>query len=159
MDKLLKLLEEDATLSNEELAVMVGLSPAEVAERLDRYRKDGVLLGYHALVNWERAGEENVESMIELKVSPKRGYGFDEIASAIAEMPEVESVHLMSGGYDLLLTVRGSSFKDVAMFVARRLSTMESVLSTATHFVLRTYKEKGHLTAEQKKDPRAFGGN
>ena len=157
--QVLDLLREDCRLPLEKLAVMLGVSTEEVAETIDSLERRRVILHYAPTINWDLTDRERVEAMIQVSVTPQRDMGFDAVARRIYRFEEVKSVYLMSGGYDLLLTVRGSSFKDVAMFVARRLSTMESVLSTATHFVLRTYKEKGHLTAEQKKDPRAFGGN
>ncbi|MCI8622083.1 MAG: Lrp/AsnC family transcriptional regulator [Provencibacterium sp.] len=141
--KLLRLLEENSRLSMEQLATLTGMSAEEVAERIDRYEKEGVIRSYGAIIDWEKTERSYVSALIELKVSPKRDYGFEEIAKTIMDFPEVETVYLMSGGYDLALTVSGESFRDVAMFVAQRLSPLDSVLSTATHFVLRRYKERG----------------
>ncbi len=156
MDKLLTLLEDDARLSLEQLASLTGLSTEEVAARMDSYEKEGVIAGYRAVINWEKAGSDLVSSVIELKISPKRDFGFDECAFAIASFPEVENVYLMSGGYDISLTMHGRSFRDIAMFVAKRLSPMESVLSTATHFVLKVYKQNNVMFADRERDERGF---
>ncbi|MEG0751276.1 MAG: Lrp/AsnC family transcriptional regulator [Oscillospiraceae bacterium] len=156
MEMLLKLLSEDARLSLEQLASLTGQSETAVAQRMDELKNEGVIVGYQAVVNWEKAGLEKVQSIIEVRISPKRDFGFDEFADAIARFPEVENVYLMSGGYDISITIHGASFRDIAMFVAKRLSPMESVLSTATHFVLKTYKERGIILAGKPEDERGF---
>lgn len=156
MEMLLKLLSEDARLSLEQLASLTGKTETEVAERMDELEKSGVIAGYQAVVNWEKAGLEKVQSIIEVRISPKRDFGFDEFAAAVARFPEVENVYLMSGGYDISITIHGTSFRDIAMFVAKRLSPMESVLSTATHFVLRTYKERGIILTDKPEDERGL---
>jgi len=156
MDSLLRILTDDARLSLEDMAAMTGSTPSEVAGKLDEYRKKGIILGYRAVVNYDKLGSEIVSSIIELRVSPKRDMGFDEFAETLARFPEVDSVYLMSGGFDILLRINGKSFKDIAMFVAKRLSPMESVLSTATHFVLKVYKEQGFLFTDDRKDERGF---
>ena len=143
MEKLLKLLESDARLSVEELAVMTGKTPEEVAQRMDDYKASHIINGYRAIVDWERAEVARVQAIIELRVSPRRDCGLDETAQSVAELEEVDSVMLMSGGNDLALVVTGKSFQDIALFVARRLAPIDGVLSTATHFVLRTYKRDG----------------
>ncbi len=154
MEKLLKLLETDARLSLEELAAMTGKTPADVAQRMDDYKAMHIINGYKAIVDWERAGIAHVQAIIELRVSPRRDCGFDEIAQSLAELPEVDSVMLMSGGYDLALVVSGKSFQDIALFVARRLAPIDGVLSTATHFVLRTYKRDGVPFGTESGDER-----
>lgn len=156
MDTLLKLLSEDARLSMEQLASLSGMSEIEVAAALDDYRKKGVVAGYQAVINYDKLDSEVVSSIIELKITPKRDFGFDEFAGTIARFPEVDSVYLMSGGYDIMVRVNGTNFKDIAMFVAKRLSPMESVLSTATHFVLKTYKERGFLFVDEQSDERGL---
>lgn len=156
MEMLLKLLSEDARLSLEQLASLTGSTETEVAERMDELEKEGIIAGYQAVVNWEKAGIDKVQSIIEVRISPKRDFGFDEFAAAVARFPEVETVYLMSGGYDISITIHGASFRDIAMFVAKRLSPMESVLSTATHFVLRTYKERGVIFADKPEDERGL---
>ena len=154
MERLLKLLEENARLSVEELAAMLSISPEKVAAQMDDYAKKGVIRGYRAMVDWEKVSTDKVQAVIELRVRPKKSHGFDEIASAIACFDEVQSVLLMSGGYDLQLILTGRSFQEIALFVAKRLAPMDDVLSTATHFVLRTYKKDGVLYADEETDER-----
>ena len=143
MNQLISLLEENSRLTNAQLAVMLDISEEEVAEQIRQYESDGILIGYTAVIDKERLDKEYVEAYIELKVTPKRDHGFDEIAVKVAAYDEVKDVYLMSGGYDLIVVVTGTNFKDIAMFVARRLSTLDSVESTATHFLLKRYKEHG----------------
>lgn len=139
--KLLKLLNKDARDSVEDLAVMLGISEEEVASEIDQMEKDGVICGYKPLIDWEKVDESFISAVIEIKVIPKAGLGFEEVAKRVMKYPAVETVYLMSGGYDLLVLVKGKTFKEVAMFVSKELSTIDSVTSTATHFVLRRYKE------------------
>ncbi len=154
MDKLLKLLDTNARLSNAELAVMTGSTEEAVTKQIAAWEKDGVIRAYKALVDWDRTDREYVTAIIELRVTPKRDAGFEAIAQTIAAWEEVESIYLMSGGYDFSIVVTGRTFKEVAMFVANRLSTLDSVVSTATHFVLRRYKEKNVMYAAEEKDER-----
>ena len=154
MERLLKLLEENARLSVEELAAMLSISPEEVAAQMDDYAKKGVIRGYRAMVDWEKVSTDKVQAVIELRVRPKKSHGFDEIAMAISQFDEVQSVLLMSGGYDLQVTVKGRSFQEIALFVAKRLSPLDDVLSTATSFVLRTYKRGGRLYQNEEADDR-----
>ena len=156
MDKLLKLLCEDARLSVESLAAMTGDTPEGVAEKMQKMESDGTILGYRAVVDWDKADREMVESYIDLKISPKKDFGFDEFAEMVSQMPEVKSCTLMSGGSDISLVVEGRSFKDIALFVERRLATMESVISTSTRFVLKTYKKQGHQVSGKNTDNREF---
>jgi len=142
MDKLLKYLDTDGRLTTEQLAVMAGMSEEEVKRQLSKWEKDGVIRGYKAIIDWEKTDREYVTAIIELHVTPKKGAGFEEIAMTVADFEEVESIYLMSGGYDFSIVVTGKTFREVAMFVANRLSTLDSVVSTATHFVLRRYKDK-----------------
>ena len=150
MEQLLKILEDNARMSVEDIAAMLNKSPAEVAAMIDLARAQG----YKTLVDWEKAGVNRVEAVIELNVSPKKSRGFDEIAATIASFDEVESVLLMSGGYDLQLVIKGQTFQEIALFVAKRLSPLDDVLSTATHFVLRTYKKEGRLYQDEEIDER-----
>lgn len=154
MDKLLSLLEENARYTNRQLAVMLGRTEEEVEAAIEAYEKSGVIRGYKALVDWDKTGEDKIFARIEIKVTPKKDFGFEEIARTVMEFEEVESVYLMSGGYDLALTVSGKNFKEVALFVAHRLSPLDSVNSTATHFVLKKYKERGAILAEEEQDER-----
>lgn len=157
MEKLLKLIADNARLSFEELGAMLDMKPEEVAAMLDEAAKNGVIKGYKALIDWEKAGIDNVKCMIDLCVTPKKDHGFDEIAESIAMLSEVESVYLMSGGYDLSVVISGKSFQDIALFVARRLSPMDNVISTATHFVLKTYKKDNIMYEKETEDERGYG--
>lgn len=139
--KLLKLLSKNARLKDEELAVMTGADEKEVHNNIAEMEKEGLIRGYKAVIDWERIDNTHVSALIELKVTPKAGLGFEEVAMKVSQYPEVESVYLMSGGYDLSVTVTGKTFQEVAMFVAKELSTIDSVISTTTHFILRRYKE------------------
>ena len=156
MEKLLKLLSANARLSLEELAVMTDCTPAEVAAKIDVAKKDGIIKGFKALIDWDRAGINDVKCMIDLCVTPQKNHGFDEIAQSVARLDEVQAVSLMSGGYDLSVLVTGKSFQEIALFVARRLSPMDNVLSTATHFVLKTYKSEGVVFEADDQDERGF---
>ena len=155
MDQLLSLLSENARLTNSQLAAMLNLTETEVAEKIAGYEKEGIIRGFKAIVNWEKIDKNKASALIELRVSPKRDRGFDEIANRIMQFEEVESVYLMSGGYDLAVRVHGKSMQDIAMFVMRRLSTLDSVLSTATHFILTRYKDDNViLNCEDEQDER-----
>ena len=143
MDQLLTLLSENARLTTAQLAAMLNLPEADVENRISQYEKDGMIRGYRALINWDKVDQNKASALIELRVSPKRDSGFDEIAERIMQFDEVESVYLMSGGFDLAVMVHGKSMQEIAAFVMRRLATMDSVLSTATHFVLTRYKDGG----------------
>ena len=154
MEKLLKLLENNARLPLEDIAVMLGKSAAEVSAMMDLARAQGLIQGYKTLVDWQKAGVDRVEAVIELHVTPKKSRGFDEIATTISEFEEVESVLLMSGGYDMQVVVKGKNFQEIALFVAKRLSPLDDVLSTATHFVLRVYKREGKLYLGEDIDER-----
>lgn len=143
MEQVLELLQENAKLSSAQLAAMLGEKEEDVARAVAAYEKDGAIKGYQALVNWERTDIHRATALIELRVSPQKDTGFDEIAGRVMNFPEVESVYLMSGGYDLAVTVTGKTMSDIAMFVAKRLAPIEGVLSTATHFVLTKYKDGG----------------
>ncbi|MDE6730578.1 MAG: Lrp/AsnC family transcriptional regulator [Oscillospiraceae bacterium] len=156
MNELLHLLKTNARLSNAELAGMLGRTEQEVAEQIHVLESKGIIRGYTAIVNEELTRSTEVEALIEIRVTPKRDCGFDDIAKTIMMYDEVESVSLMSGGYDLALTVKGESLKDVAMFVSQRLSAMEGVLATATHFVLKRYKEKGIFIEDEEFDERSL---
>ena len=154
MERILRILEENARISLEDLAAMVGKTPQEVARQIDAWQEQHVINGYRTLIDWDKVDTQRVQAIIELRVSPKRDCGFDEIAATIARFDEVDSVLLMSGGYDLSLVLSGKSFQDIALFVAKRLSPLDDVLSTATHFVLRTYKKDGVLYGLEPADER-----
>ncbi len=154
MEDILRILENNARISIEDIATMVDLTPKQVAEQMDAARQMHIINGYRALIDWDKAEIARVQALIELRVQPRRDCGFDQIANTIAQFDEVDSVLLMSGGFDLSLQVRGKSFQDIALFVAKRLSPIEGVLSTATHFVLRTYKKDGALYESEPVDER-----
>lgn len=154
MDRLLTLLNEDARYTNAQLAVMLGTTEEAIEAKIKEYEKDGVIKGYKAIIDWEKVKVDRLTALIELKVSPKKNFGFDEIAETIMRFDEVESVYLMSGAYDLAVIVSGKTFQDIAMFVAKRLSPLESVLSTATHFILSRYKQDGISFRNEPVDDR-----
>ena len=156
MEQLLKILENNARLPVEDIAAMMDKSAAEVAAMIDLARAQGLIKGFKTLVDWEKAGVNRVEAVIEMNVSPKKSRGFEEIAATIASFEEVESVMLMSGGFDLQLIIKGQTFQEIALFVAKRLAPLDDVLSTATHFVLRTYKKDGVMYAEEEPDEREW---
>ena len=139
--KLLKQLSKNSKISAEELSVMLGMSVEEVEAEIESMEREGLIRGYKAVIDWERLDNAYVSAIIEIKVTPKAGYGFEDIAAKIMKYPEVETVYLMSGVYDLNVVVKGKTLQQVANFVAKELSTMDSITSTATHFVLRRYKE------------------
>jgi DNA-binding Lrp family transcriptional regulator len=154
MEEILEILEKNSRLSIEEIALMTGKNIEEVAEAIAKYEADNVIVGYTALVNWEKTGKENVVALIEVKVTPQRGEGFDKIAERIYKFPEVKACYLMSGSFDLTVIIEGKSMKEVALFVAEKLAPLESVLSTATHFVLKKYKDKGTVFEDKHVDER-----
>jgi DNA-binding Lrp family transcriptional regulator len=140
--EILKLLEGNAKLTAQQIASMLGMEPRAVEEIISELEKDRIILGYQTLVDWDRMEDELVTALIEVKVTPQRGNGFDRIAERIYQFDEVESVYLMSGGYDLTVIISGRTLREVAAFVSARLSIIDGVISTATHFILKKYKEK-----------------
>lgn len=154
--KLLKLLNKNARYTISELAGMLGETEEKVAEDLKSLEDEGIVHGYKPIINWEKVDSVMVSAIIELKVTPKSGLGFEEVAERVMRYSEVESVYLMSGGYDLCVLVKGKTFQQVAMFVAKELSTIDSVVSTATHFVLRRYKEQDVSLYDGKIDDRGI---
>lgn len=156
MDNLLKLLKNNARLSNDQLGAMLGITEDEVTQKIKEYEESGVIMGYSTILNDELCSNDNVTALIELKVTPAADSGFDDVARKIMSYDEVESVVLMSGGFDLSVTVTASSLKSVAEFVAQRLAKIDGVISTATHFVLKTYKDKGISVNMEDKDERGL---
>jgi DNA-binding Lrp family transcriptional regulator len=154
MDPLLQILKERGRLPTAELAKLTGKSEAEVEKAVRRFESDRVILGYQAILDSDKTGHGGVRAVIEVKITPERDGGFDRIAARVARYPEVVSCQLMSGGYDLLIVVEGSDLKRVAGFVAEKLSTIQGVISTATHFQLKTYKEAGVLFLQDDKAER-----
>ena len=149
MTKLLKLLEQDCTLTDEQLASMTDMTPEEVIAAKAKLEADKIVLGYKAIVDWDRTQREAVTALIEVKVTPQRGEGFDRIAERIYQYDEVESVYLMSGSFDLTVIISGRTLKEVALFVGEKLAPLEDVTGTATHFILKKYKEK-HLIFDKQ---------
>jgi DNA-binding Lrp family transcriptional regulator len=152
---LLTHLEKNAHLSPNELALYTGQNEQEIADEIKRLENEGIICGYSALINWDKTEREYITALIEVKVTPARGQGFDRIAERIYNYDEVSAVYLMSGGFDLTVIVEGRTMKDIAFFVNDKLATLDSVLSTATHFVLKKYKDHGMiLDAEKSADER-----
>lgn len=149
---LLNKLERNAKLSTKELAVFLNQNEQDVAAAIAKMEKDGIICGYHTLINWEKTEKECVSALIEVKVTPVRGQGFDKIAERIYRFDEVQAVYLMSGGYDLTVIIEGKTMKDIAIFVTSKLAPLESVLSTATHFVLKKYKDHGRILHDGRDD-------
>ncbi len=145
LDPLLHLLCRKARFSHQELGELLAIPPQAIAERIAAWENDGTILGYHAVINPEIAGDTAVSAFIEVKVTPERGGGFDRLAMRVARFEQVVSCYLASGGYDLMVVVEGGDLREVARFVSEKLSTLEGVISTATHFRLKTYKENGFL--------------
>ena len=154
MDNLLKLLEENASLTPEQLAVMCGKEMGDIKKMIAAYEKDGVILGYKTMIDWDKTDREYVSALIEVKITPQRDRGFDRVAEKIYNYPEVQSLYLMSGGFDLCVLIEGKTMKEVAYFVAQKLAPIEDVISTATHFVLRKYKDKGVVYGIEEIDER-----
>lgn len=157
MDKLLQLLCTNSQFSTAELSAMLGEPEDYIKAQIKEYEAKGVIKGYQAVVNWDEVDTNFVEALIELKVTPKKETGFDEMAAMCMAFDEVESVYLMAGVYDFALIVRGETMQDIAMFVAKKLSTIDGVLSTGTHFIMRRYKDRGmNLTnSEMDNDERS----
>ncbi|MGI6577073.1 MAG: Lrp/AsnC family transcriptional regulator [Eubacteriales bacterium] len=157
MMSLLKLLEKNCRLTNSQLATMLGISEDEVAEKIRELEKNNVVLGYRAIIDWEQTKEDSVTALIEVKVTPQRDLGFERVAERIFQYEEVESLYLMSGGFDLSVTITGKSMKEVALFVATKLAPIEGVSGTSTHFVLRKYKDHGVMfRVEEEKQEQAY---
>jgi DNA-binding Lrp family transcriptional regulator len=154
MDPILKLLQENAALKPAQLAKLLNLPEAEIAAKIKAYEEGEVILGYRAVLNEEKIGQDIVRAVIEVKITPERGGGFDRLAERIAKYAEVRSCYLMSGGYDLLVIVEGTSLREVASFVSEKLATIHGVVSTATHFMLKVYKEQGLLIRAEANEER-----
>ena len=151
---MLSIIEKNSRIDFSELAVLLGASEEDVLKELESLEKEGVICGYHTLINWEKTTIEKVMALIEVKVTPQRGRGFDNIAERIYNYPEVKAVYLISGGYDLLVILEEKTLKEIAGFVSDKLSTLDSVLSTATHFILKKYKDHGTILNKESKDER-----
>lgn len=153
-EQILAIIEKNSRIDISELAVILGIPEIDVANEIKRMEEEGVICGYHTLVDWEKTSIEKVSALIEVRVTPQRGQGFDTIAERIYKYPEVHAVYLISGGYDLLVSLEGKTLKEVSTFVTDKLSTLETVLSTATHFVLKKYKDHGTILDKKSQDER-----
>ncbi|MCD8378681.1 MAG: Lrp/AsnC family transcriptional regulator [Candidatus Gastranaerophilales bacterium] len=153
-DELLSIIEKNSRIDIKELSALLGKNELEVANELQSLEEEGVICGYHTLIDWEKTSIEKVSALIEVRVTPQRGQGFDRIAERIYNYPEVKSVYLISGGYDLLVTLEEKSLKEISGFVSDKLSTLDSVLSTATHFILKRYKDHGTILSKKYEDER-----
>ena len=153
-EQLLAFIEKNSRVDFKELAVLLGVEEIDVVNELQKCEEEGIICGYHTLVDWDKVGLDKVSALIEVRVTPQRGEGFDKIAERIYNYPEVNAVYLISGGYDLLVSIEGKSLRDVSLFVSDKLSTLETVISTATHFILKKYKDHGTIISKKNKDER-----
>ena len=155
MEEILNILDkEKGNVSRAKIAQMLGMEEKEVADKIEKMEKENVIVGYKTIVNWDKTDKDVVVALIELRITPQRGVGFDKVAERIYKYPQVKSLYLMSGAYDLAVTIEGKSMKEVALFVAQKLAPMDSIISTATHFVLKKYKEEGIVFEDDEKDTR-----
>ena len=153
-EKILGILEKDARLNAGEIAAMLGIDAEETSAEIESMQKEGIICGYHAFINWDKTDDDKISALIELKVTPQRGMGFDKIAEKIYQYPEVESLYLMSGGYDFTVILKRTTMKEIAAFVSSKLAVIDEVQSTATHIVLVRYKDHGTPFIEPRKDMR-----
>ncbi len=151
---ILNLIKNNSKLDVKDLALMLGSNEADIASEISAMEKEKIISGYHTLINWDKTNTERVTALIEVRVTPQRGEGFDKIAERIYRFREVTAVYLMSGGFDLTVIIEGATMKEVALFVGQKLAPLESVLSTGTHFVLKKYKDYGIILDEERKDER-----
>ena len=155
MDDILRILDkEQGVVDINKISRMLGLSEEEVSDKIKSLEADHIITGYKTIVNWDKTDREVVRALIDLRVTPQRGEGFDRVAERIYKYPQVRALYLMSGAYDLSVVIEGKTMKEVALFVAQKLAPMESVVSTATHFVLKKYKEEGIIFEDDEKDTR-----
>ena len=155
MEEILNILDkEKGNVSRAKIAQMLGMEEKEVADKIEKMEKENVIVGYKTIVDWDKTDKDVVVALIELRITPQRGEGFDKVAERIYKYPQVKSLYLMSGAYDLAVTIEGKSMKEVALFVAQKLAPMDSIISTATHFVLKKYKEEGIVFEDDEKDTR-----
>lgn len=153
-DQILTFIEKNSRVNLQELAVLLGSDEVTVANEISKMEQEQVICGYHTMIDWDKTGTDKVTALIEVRVTPQRGQGFDTIAERIYNYPEVKSVYLISGAYDLMVILEGKTLREVSGFVTDKLSTLDSVLSTATHFILKRYKDHGTIFAKKNKDER-----
>ncbi|MDD6057590.1 MAG: Lrp/AsnC family transcriptional regulator [Clostridiales bacterium] len=153
-EKILAFIEKNSRIDLKELSIVLGVDEVTVMNELEQMEAEYVICGYHTLINWDKVGIEKVTALIEVRVTPQRGMGFDKVAERIYNYPEVNSVYLISGGFDFMVTIEGKTLREVSQFVSDKLSPLDSVLSTKTNFILKKYKEHGTIMTEKKKDER-----
>ena len=153
-EKILAVIEKNSRIDIKDLATLLGEDEVAVANEIAEMEKERIICGYHTLIDWDKTGDEKVTALIEVRVTPQRGMGFDKVAERIYQYNEVDAVYLMSGGYDFTVMIEGKTMRQVAQFVSDKLAPMESVLSTATHFILKKYKDHGTIIAEEEQDER-----
>lgn len=153
-EKILSYIETNSRVDVHDLAIVMGIDEVTIMNELEAMEQEHIICGYHTLINWEKVGIEKVTAMIEVRVTPQRGMGFDKVAERIYNYPEVNSVYLISGGFDFMVTLEGKTLREVSDFVSDKLSPLDSVLSTKTNFILKKYKDHGTIMAEQRKDER-----
>ena len=153
-EKILTFIEKNSRIDLKELAIVLGVDEVTVANELEAMEAENIICGYHTLIDWDKTGIEKVTALIEVRVTPQRGMGFEKVAERIYNYPEVNSVYLISGSFDFMVTIEGRTLREVSQFVSDKLSPLESVLSTKTNFILKKYKDHGTVMAEQKKDER-----
>lgn len=153
-EKILSIIEKNSRIDLKELAVILGVEETDIVNEMEQMEKEGVICGYHTLIDWEKTSAEKVNALIEVRVTPQKGNGFDSIAEKIYRYSEVHAVYLISGGYDLLVSLEGKSLKEISAFVSEKLSTLDSVISTATHFILKKYKDHGTILTRKEVDER-----
>lgn len=153
-EKILTFIEKNSRIDLKELAIILGVDENVVINELQAMEEEHVICGYHTLIDWDKVGVEKVMAMIEVRVTPQRGLGFDKVAERIYNYPEVNAVYLISGGFDFMVTIEGKTLREVSQFVSEKLSTIDTVLSTKTNFILKKYKDHGTVLAEKSKDER-----
>jgi DNA-binding Lrp family transcriptional regulator len=153
-EEILSIIERNSRIDTGELAVRLGRDESDVVNEMMKMEEEGIICGYHTMINWEKTTQETVTALIEVRVTPQRGEGFDKIAERVYKYPEVKSVYLISGGFDLLVTLEGKTLKEVSMFISDKLSTLDTVISTSTHFILKKYKDHGTIMTKKKQDER-----
>lgn len=153
-EKILNCIERNSKIDMKELAVLLGMNEVDVANEIVAMENEGIICGYHTLIDWDKVTQERINALIEVRVTPQRGKGFDDIAERIFKYPEVQSTYLISGGYDLLVIMEGKTLREISTFVSEKLSTLDSVISTTTHFVLKKYKDDGIILRNKSEDER-----
>ena len=153
-EKILAHIEKNGRIDLKDLAVVLGMEEVDVMNELSEMEREGIICGYHTLIIWDKVGVEKVTALIEVRVTPQRGMGFDKVAERIYNYPEVNSVYLISGGFDLMVTIEGKTLREIAQFVSDRLSVLDQVISCKTNFILKKYKDHGTVMAAPKKDER-----